>query len=70
MIWAARRHLREGDPAVKLWFKQPHGDNHTAPEEQLPKGVPPPQLDQSDAEDAWKMSQSGSGLLRPEDLAW
>lgn len=63
MIRPVRRRLRESDPAVRLWFKQPHRDNHTAPEEQssssFQKGTTvrffaerPPQLDQSDAEDA------------------
>lgn len=56
---AAWRRLREGDPAVRQWSKQPHRDNHTAPEEQSPSSLQKgpiigfsterPQPDQSDA---------------------
>lgn len=78
MIRAAWRRLREGDPVVRQRFKQSHRDNHTA-QEQSPSSLQKgpiveflserPQLDQSDAEDAPKMSQSDSGLLLLEDLA-
>lgn len=81
MIRAAWRRLREGDPAVRLWFKQPHGDNHTAPEEQSPAAskredyrilhrAPPLPAGPIRCGGCTEMSQSGSWPLRLEDLAW